>query len=471
MTIEATALRTINQHNMLSRGDRVLAAVSGGADSVCMLSLLSRLRDELGFELFCAHLNHGLRGADADRDEKFVVKLCRELKIKVYTKKADVAAIAKERRLTCEEAGRYVRYEFFEELARLHKFNKIATAHNKNDNAETVLMRILRGTGIDGLGGIHYTRDDGVIRPILDISRTEIEEYCRLNNLSFCVDATNFENDFTRNKIRNRLIPYLETEFNGNVIDTLDRLSRTAGEDAEFLNQYAKRLYKRLGNPLPSKKPVTLHIDSLKMLERSVAVRVVRLAAADTVRGISLNKKHIDDVLELMNKSTGAAVDLPAGLRAENAYGWITFKGSEGVEYINDEKGFFAEVSVGETIALNSVGKRLSLRIEGGGYSCKPNELAADYDLIGEVPLFWRTRRSGDKIAWFDDGRTKKIKNVFIDAKIPKSERDKIPLLCTGDEVLAIVGMRVSRKYRKTKDTERVLVIEYGNLEKKQDID
>ena len=468
MTTEEKVLETISQFNMIKSGDRILAAVSGGADSVCMLHILNRLKSSMGFELFCAHLNHGLRGEAAGNDEKFVAKLCGEIGVKFFAKKVDVNELAKAEKLTVEEAGRKARYDFFGELSQKHKLNKIATAHNQNDNAETVLMRIIRGTGIDGLSGIPHTREDGVIRPVLDISRSEIEEYCQKYNLEFCTDATNADNDYTRNKIRNQLIPYIEKEFNPGLCDALSRLSETATEDSDFLDGYAKRLYARLANPMPSKKPVALHIDSLKLLEKSVAVRIVRLAAAEAVKDIKLSKTHIDDIFKLINNETGSSIDLPQGLNAGISYGWLTFT-TEQDSVVTDNAGeFFVAVIVGESVFVESIGKEISFEeVNAKEYKCAINEIMADLDKIGNQPLFLRSRRNGDRIIWFPDGRTKKIKNVFIDEKIPKNDRNKIPLLCTGDEVVAIVGSRVSEKYKVTKDTERALVIRYGTVKEK----
>lgn len=466
-SVMQNVMTTVFEHNMINKGDRVLAAVSGGADSVCMLHVLSRLKDSLGFSIYCAHLNHGLRGVAADNDEQFVVELCGRLNIPVFTKTVDVAALARGKKLSTEEAGRMARYEFFGELSKKFRIDKIATAHNKNDNAETVLMRILRGTGIDGLKGISYVREDGVIRPVLDLSRTEIENYCSENSLEFCTDATNFENDYTRNKIRNQLIPYLEESFNAKTVDSLCRLAENAREDAEFLESYARRLYARLCNPLPGNKSITLHIESLAMVDKAIVARVIRIAAAEEKQGLRLEKKHIDDVLELMTKQTGAAIDLPDGLTVSVQYGWLLFEDKNSVKKIQgEENGFFTAISPLQTVFVEPLGKSVSLKIEDAKtYICKVNETAISYDAIEGQMLFLRSRRSGDHIVWFPDGRTKKIKNVLIDYKIPKNDRDRIPLLCTGSEVLAIVGSRVSEKYKITNETERALVIEYGTEE------
>ena len=464
MSISTIVLKTVTEYDMIEKGDKVLAAVSGGADSVCMLHILNRLKNDLGFSLACAHVNHGLRGEAADKDESFVKDLCEREGIPFYSQRFDVAAIAAERKLTVEEAGRYVRYKFFDELRQKYGFDKIATAHNKNDNAETVLMRIIRGTGIDGLSGIDYVRGDGVIRPVLDVSRKEIEEYCKVYSLSYCTDATNADNDYTRNKIRNQLIPYIEKEFNSAVTDSLVRLSANADEDSHFLKGYAKRLFERLGSPLPNRKPNCLHIESLRMLDKSIATRVVKLAAERSCKDVKLERCHMESIFELLDKPTGASIDLPQKLRAEIAYGWLTFLGPEDEKKILENDDFFAEISVGESVFIDSLGKSISIREESVPYQCRPNEIAADLDKIGNKLLFLRSRREGDKIVFFADGRTKKIKKIFIDDKIPQKDRNKIPLLATGDEIIAIAGSRVNEKYKITKDTERMLVIEYGTF-------
>lgn len=459
-------LETIRENNMIKKGERILAAVSGGADSVCMLHALNQLKSSLGFDIYCAHLNHGIRGEAADNDEKFVIELCGKLGIPVFTKKVDVIALAKEKKLTTEEAGRLARYTFFEELAKRYGIEKTATAHNKNDNAETVLMRILRGTGIDGLKGVSYVRADGVIRPILSLSRAEVEDYCAENGLEYCTDASNFENDYTRNKIRNELIPYLEKEFNARTVDSLVRLAENARDDGKFLDNYAKRLYARLNNPLPKKDSVTLHIESLGLVERSIASRIIRLAADDAIDGVKLEKIHIDDIFDLMTKQTGAALDLPQGLKVMVQYGWLLFEGPKDSLKLEDEK-LFTEIVLGKTYFVESLGKSVSFRSEDAkSYKCKVNEKAISFDLLDGQMLFLRSRRDGDRMVCFSDGRTKKIKNILIDEKIPRKDRDRIPLLCTGSEVLAIVGGRISEKYRVTNETERILVIEYGTVEK-----
>ncbi len=463
-----TALSTIEEFDMLKKGDRVLAAVSGGADSVCMLHVLHKLRDKLNFKLYCAHLNHGIRGEAAEKDEKFVINLCENLGIKVFVEHADVLKLAEDKKLTVEEAGRQARYEFFSSVCAENKINKTATAHNRNDNAETVLMRILRGTGIEGLKGIAYVREDGIIRPMLNISRTEIEEYCKKNGLSFCTDETNLDNEYTRNKIRNKIIPYIEETLESSVMGSLVRLSENAAADADFLDRYSRRLYERLGSPIKNRRPVVLHIESLSMIEKSIATRVLRIAADEAHSGIKLEKKHVEDVLGLLKRQTGAAVDLPCGLRAEVRYGWIVFEDKNENRIVGDidSIGFFTEVFAGEGYYVDALGKSVLFKIENPKeYNLKINETMLDYDLLSDERLFLRSRKDGDRIVCFADGRTRKIKNILIDKKIPKKDRNRIPLLCTANEVVAIVGDRVSEKYKVNRETERALVVVYGTVE------
>lgn len=524
MSVTDAARQAISEYNLIEYGETVLAAVSGGADSVCLLYVLCALKRELGIKVICAHLNHGIRGASADADEEFVGELCKKLGVRFYSKKTDVLSLAKASGETTEEAGRTARYAFFDEIARKHKIDKIATAHNKNDNIETVLMRIIRGTGIDGLGGIPIKRDGGIIRPLLNVSRSEIEAFCAENGIAYRTDETNSSLDYTRNKIRLELLPFLEKEFSPSALESINRLSQTAREDADFLNSYAERLYKRLGNPLPGKKPTVIHCESLKMLERAIKVRIVRIAAKEAGCE-NLSKVHIENVLALLNSQTGAATDLPCGVRAQVNYGWIEFsknvkaaqnlsetfgggeKGESGKAIestpsafgvggsaaansaenqigINAEhqsganaenpsaegsKGskaggdlFCYEASVGESVYIEEIDKTVSLREEKKGYKPKINEQTADLERLSGCRCEIRSRRRGDRMVCFKDGRTKKIKSILIDNKVERANREKIPLLTANAEIVMIIGSRVSEKYKTNNKTERVLVISYG---------
>ena len=211
----------ISENSMLDKGDKVIVAFSGGPDSTCLLYILNELKEELGITLLGAHLNHCLRGQESDKDEEYAKKTCESLNIDFYSKRVDVHRISQEKNLSCEMAGREVRYEFFNEL--MHKFNasKIALAHNANDQAETILMRIMRGTGIEGMVGIKPVRDKIYVRPILHLNRSEIEKYCEEKNINPRIDKSNLEKIYARNKVRLDLIPYIEENFNSDIVNTL----------------------------------------------------------------------------------------------------------------------------------------------------------------------------------------------------------------------------------------------------------
>lgn len=448
---------TILKHQLISEGDSVLVALSGGADSVCMLDLLVNLKEELNIKVAAAHLNHMIRGAEADRDEAYAAELCTKLSVPFFAERVNVPEISEKYGISEELAGRNARYDFLKKICKEKGYNKIATAHNRNDRAETLLMRVIRGTGIDGLGGIKYNRGDGVIRPILDIERCDIEKYCRDNDLHFCNDSTNSDSDYTRNRIRNELIPFIEDKFNPSIIDSLCALSDNSTEDADFINGYAKRLYDRINNPMPKRKPVLLDIESLKIIQDSIKNRIIRLAAKDAMgENYSLERVHVESIVDLTNKTTGAKAELPKGLIASVKYGWLEFsKAGEDIK----TQDFCYEIEIGNKISNCEFD--LDFNVVENDFNINKNQMILDYDMIENKNLLVRNRRRGDRMVFFKDGKTKKIKKYLIDKKIPQSERDRIPLLCADDEIIAIIGDRVAETYKINKNSRRGLVITY----------
>lgn len=243
--MEEQVLKTITKNNLIQSGDKLVLAVSGGPDSIFMLDILNKIKEKIQFEIVVAHVNHMIR-EEANSDEEYVRKICEKKEIEFYSKRIDVIKYANNKKIGTEEAGRKVRYEFFEEILEKTNSNKIALAHNKNDKVETIIMNLLRGTGTLGLKGIEPIRDNKYIRPIIEINRNQIEKYCEENNLQPRIDKTNFENIYTRNKIRNVVIPYIEKEFNPNIIEGISRLSEIATEEDDYLNSLTTEKYKEL---------------------------------------------------------------------------------------------------------------------------------------------------------------------------------------------------------------------------------
>lgn len=299
-------LEFIKKYELIKSGEKIVLGVSGGPDSIFMLDILNKIKinKELEFELVVAHVNHMIR-EEANADEQYVMDFCKKNNIQCFTKRIDVVKYANNKKIGTEEAGRVLRYEFFDEIFKNEKAQKIAIAHNKNDKAETIIMNLLRGTGTAGLKGIEPIRDNKFIRPILEIDRTEIEEYCTYNKLEPRIDKTNFENLYTRNKVRNIIIPYIKKEFNPNIIDTVIRLSTTVTEENQFLEYLAQEEFKKI---LVSKKENEIILD-LKMfneLSEVIQKRIV-LFSIEQVLGniVGIEKVHIEDIIKLCNNNIG----------------------------------------------------------------------------------------------------------------------------------------------------------------------
>ena len=297
-------LKTIQKYNLINSQDRIVIGVSGGPDSMCLLDILNKLKEKLNIEIFVAHINHMIR-KEADEETEFVKNFCDEIGVKCFVKKIDVIKKSTDEKIGTEEAGRKARYDFFEEVMKTVGANKIATAHNANDNAETVLMNIFRGTGTQGLKGIEPIRDEKFIRPIIECERADIENYCEQNNLNPKIDLSNFENEYTRNKIRNIIIPELKKEFNPNIIKALNKLSVLAKQENEFIQNYVENLVE---NELDINFTDYTSIDLKKFnnLEYFIKSKVI-LKLIQKVLGSTqgIEKIHIDDIIKLCSKNIG----------------------------------------------------------------------------------------------------------------------------------------------------------------------
>ena len=302
--LEDKVLNTIKRYEQIKSGDTIVVGVSGGPDSICLLNVLKNLQNELKINIVVAHINHMIR-KEADSETVFVQDFCEQRDIKCFVKKADVLQIAKEKKLGTEEVGRKIRYDFFEEVKNLVGGNKIATAHNANDNAETVLMNFLRGSGSTGLKGIEPIRDNKLIRPIIECTRQEIEQYCNEKGLNPKYDKTNQENIYTRNKIRNMLIPYIQENFNPNIIETINRMSNLIATDEMYFKSIVKQSYKETFISR-TEKEIILDLKKFNILEKVIKSRLIIYTINEllgTTNGIE--KIHIEDVIKLCKNNIG----------------------------------------------------------------------------------------------------------------------------------------------------------------------
>lgn len=307
--MEQLVLEYIKKNNLIEKNDRILVAVSGGPDSMCLLDILIKVKELLNFEIYVAHINHLIR-EEASEDAEYVQKYCEKQNIRFFLKECNVKEKSKKEKTSLEEAGRDARYEFFEEIAKEYNINKIAIGHNKNDLAETIIMNILRGTGTKGLNSIQaknikYNVEQVYIRPLLNMDRECIEEYCEKNKLAPRIDKTNFENEYTRNKIRNVVIPYIKQEFNPNIIDSLVRMSEIVGEEQDFLEKEVEKAYLTI---LVEEEKDNIKIDRKKFVSLDVAIQkrtvlyIIKRLFGTTKK---IEKIHIEDIIKLIEKNVG----------------------------------------------------------------------------------------------------------------------------------------------------------------------
>ena len=299
-------LETIRKYNLIEDGDKIVLGVSGGPDSICMLDNLREVKEEqiIEFEIYVAHINHMIREEAID-DEKYVQEYCKKYNIECFVKRADVQKIASEMKIGTEEAGRKVRYDFFEEVLQKTESNKIAIAHNKNDKIETIIMHLLRGSGLSGLKGIEPIRDNKYIRPLLECERTEIEQYCEDKKLNPRIDKTNFENEYTRNKIRNIVIPYIKKEFNPNIIQTLSRLSDLATDESNYIELQTQKAFEKI-LIAKEKEQITLNLKEFNKQDKVIKNRLILYTTKELMGSTQgIEKIHIEDIIKLCQNNVG----------------------------------------------------------------------------------------------------------------------------------------------------------------------
>jgi tRNA(Ile)-lysidine synthase len=457
-------IKTISDNKLINDGDSAVTALSGGPDSVCLLHVLYSLRGKLNLRLHAIHVNHMLRGLEADEDEAYARKLCQSLGIEFCSVSRDIAGISKNLGISIEEAGREVRYQVFNEYADSVGANRIAVAHNKDDQAETVLMHIIRGSGLTGLVGMNYSRGR-IIRPLLDIQRCEIEEYCSNNALTPRIDSTNLQNIYSRNKIRLDIIPEISRAFEVNFSDSLVRLSALASRDNDYLELTASGLYSECVKTR-GKGFVHLELARLGELHQALLGRIFRIAlneVSGSIRGIE--NKHIDSMLHLSREgTTGPILQLPGKIRAAVSYKLLKIYMEETDTFTDFENAVFipgtTEVSELQSQIIAEVSE-ISETVDK--YSnIRYNSLVQFFDYTSLIKgINIRNRREGDMFKPFKSNGTKKLKEYFIDLKIPREKRNRIPLITAGREIVWVIGYKISDKFRVTENTKIVLKLEW----------
>ena len=438
----------IEENNLIEKGDSIVSAVSGGSDSVFMLEMLLAIKSDYELNIIVCHVNHGLRGAEAQRDEDFVKNLAKKYDLIYEVEHIDMAGYAKEHSLTCEEAGRKLRYLFFEEIKEKYKADKVAIAHNENDVAETIFLNIFRGTGLDGLESIPLRRDF-YIRPILCFEKSEILDFLKENNIHYVDDSTNFTNDYKRNTIRNEILPFIKKNFNENIVSSMSRLASIAKENNLYLEDIINDKYTNIVNANTISRE---GFNELNHYEKTLVLRKFLRENLNYLNNIS--KDNIEDMINLISLDSGKKYDIDGKHYLVNDFDKTIFKKLD-INELSEEISLDFKLDKVYNIYGSKFKFVLSDKILSKKY--------LDYDLLtGKLSL--RNRRSGDRFNPFGMKGSKKIKDYFVDKKVSSDDRSKVLFLMNGDEIAYVVGYDIADKYRASSKTKNYLnVIMEGN--------
>ncbi|MGF7017819.1 tRNA(Ile)-lysidine synthase [Lachnospiraceae bacterium PF1-21] len=434
----------MKEQQMLSKGDRVVIGLSGGPDSVCLFSVLNELKAVLELELIAVHLNHQLRGAAATADEEFVTALCQEHQVELVVERADVKAYGCLHKLSSEEAGRKLRHQLFQETLEKYGANKIALGHHMDDNAETFLLNLCRGSGVLGLTGIKPVSFP-YIRPLLCVQKEEIMTYLEGRGLAYVIDETNCEDEYTRNKIRNHVLPYLTEQVNQQTIlhinESANRLEALAAFAREALSPYLKRgLIATEGGGLLAVESVYREVPPALRGEF-----LLEFLSRVSEKREDLGRIHVRQLEELFEKQGGRLLDLPYEIQARRTY--------DGVLLQKKKEQGGGKVPQPE-IRIFEIAEKLE-KFPRGTYT-----KWFDYDRIKDS-LAIRNRGAGDYLTINKNGDKKKLKQFFIDEKIDRDKRAEIPLVCDGNHVMWVVGYRQSPYYQVSEQTRTVVEISF----------
>jgi len=453
--------KTITKYSMLSEKDWVLVGLSGGPDSACLLHVLNSFKGEYKLNLHAIYVDHGLRPDEIPAEIEFCKKLCENLGVPFTTKSVDVKSYAGEYGLNKQEAARDLRYKAFEETALEIGANRIALAHNADDQAETFFMRILRGAGAKGLAGIPPVRGK-IIRPLIETERKEIEEFLDSLSQSFIVDSSNLKKDYFRNWLRLSVMPEFKNQ-NPDLINTLSRVIEIIREEDNYLELIVTKTLMKL-IPKKTDKTIELFLVPLENMDRVILRRVLRRAieAVQGLRGIGF--VHIEDIIELIKKGqSGDRLYLPKGIRVIKGYSTLRLTSelpSKLGEYNLDIPGEVILKEAGVLMKAAILEKDQRVKVSEGQ---SKEAIELDADKI-KMPLTVRGRKSGDFFYPAGFGKKKKLQDYFVDEKIPRDERDSIPIVLSGNDIIWIAGYRADERFKVTEETKKVLIIELKPL-------
>ena len=466
MSLHFSVRRTLGRHGLLPPGTRVAVALSGGADSVALLVVLRELAAEEGFALAgAAHLNHRLRGDGADADEAFCRGLAQELGVPFFSERVDIASLASAARLSIEHAAHAERHRFFERAAAALEASVVAVGHTKDDQAETFLLRLVRGAGPRGLGGMH-PRSGLVVRPLLDTSRADVRAFLNERGVRFCEDPTNADVAIPRNRIRHELLPLLERRFSPAIIDVLDREAAIARDDAEFLDGVAAEAAQRLVTLAPGRAEIS--IEALLSQPPAIARRVLRLAQQAATGGEFVGFEAAETVLAFAVSNKKGPLDLP-GHRVGRRGSLLVLTKRVGRAGESGHRDYSYTLEVPGAVEVPEASCAISAEVgtlpanraaEAGAGMSKDGDAAVIEAQVVRGPLAVRNRRPGDRLRPLGLNGRKKLQDLFVDKKVDRVERDAIPVVVDADgRIIWVPGHALAEEFRVTERTEAVVIL------------
>ncbi len=464
MPILSRVAGTIDKFKMISSGDRVLVGVSGGPDSVALLHILNRLKDKMGLRLYPAHLDHMFRGKESQEDALFVANFCSELQLPLIQDRIDVPAYLVENKASSQQGARDVRYEFYREATQRIGANKVAIGHHAGDQAETVLLNLIRGAGLKGLKGIPPVRDN-IVRPLLEISKEDILEYCKVWNLSSRTDSSNLKTVYFRNKIRLELMPLLQEQYNSGIVDSLIRLSEIVRDEDEYLDILTENALKKVISSRGEER-ITIGLEEFSGLpgaiKRRLLVSVYKSLAGENQE---LSYNHVQSVIEAVDGGGNhRRVQMPGGIFAIKRYGCLEIIKEDSLPPI----GFYQyRLNIPGITRISEINKDIVAEIFDRKDCENPKNLSADEALLDletlSGPLFVRKRQEGDVFLPFGGG-TVKLKKFLIDLKIPREQRDSIPIVTSGENIVWLAGLRPGEKWKINDETKVCLKLTLADI-------
>ena len=492
--LEVRVLEAIHRYHLINKPGRIVVAVSGGPDSVCLLYTLLNLKETLHIDLHIAHLNHQLRGVDSRKDAQFVSELARQLGIPSTIAERDVRKYRSEHHLTLEEAAREVRYTFLHEVVKAVVADAVAVGHTRDDNVETILMHLVRGTGTRGLRGLQpvnqwplsnqKTDTITIIRPLLEVTRAETAGYCREHNLVPRIDKTNHSLSLLRNRVRLKLLPEL-SHYNPRIDDALLRMARIAGDEFDHYNKESNRLWSEIAE----EKENAVILDKRQLLKQDPALQryLLRMALEKIIGDLKdIETRHVEEMLDALRKQSGTTIILPGGLVFAVEYNRFLFAldpavlcpfpvlGKNPGLNIHGETEFsgwhikatifpFKRSGSGGTNNPDSVSIPLSQQTNKGDFTTSKEirfSACFDYDRVGEN-ITVRSYQPGDRFQPLGLGQSKKVSQFMVDARIPRWWRDRIPIVSSSEHIIWVAGWRIDERVRITDTSKNILCLEF----------